>query len=140
ISVLADQMPAEPPERRASRLSAIEALGQSGAPQAEPVLIGLLEWTDIGVQKAAAAALGQLGTARAVKVLEKLARGFWVDRRLKHEARAAIQRIEVRLGGSAAGRLSIAADASGALSLEQRRPGSLSLAEAPVPEATPPES
>lgn len=93
------------------------ALGKLGDPKAEPALLRLLAREHGEVCKAAAAALGQVGSVHAVEAL--LAAGF------KDPAR----RIQARLIGAEAGRLSIAQDeaAAGALSPAAGDAGQLSV-------------
>lgn len=92
------------------------ALGQFGGADAEHSLLRLMSRDAMEVKRAAATALGLLGTVSAVEPLLQLAR----EGPLKEIARDAVRRIQARLGGEAeAGRLSIAAQdaAAGGLSI-----------------------
>jgi HEAT repeat protein len=87
-----------------------EALGSLRDPRAEPALLRLLLHESDSVRRAAAAALGQAGTIRAVQSLLPLTEEVFAIG-LKTTAREAIVRIQQRLGDAEAGRLSLVAEA-----------------------------
>jgi len=113
--------------------AAARLAGRSGTPgdrRVERGLISLLGRDDDSVRAAAIAALGRVGTARAVERLLPFTSGLLTSQTLKQRARAAVRAIQARLVNGEAGaltlseveggegRLSLAAD-SGALSLLQ---------------------
>jgi HEAT repeat protein len=107
-----------------------ESLGGIGDASAEPALLSLLERDEPAVQVAAARALGQAGTARAVEPL--LDRTRWLlDPKLRRAARGAVSAIQARLGNPERGRLSLArlSTTDGALSVTPKGEGRLSLGE-----------
>lgn len=75
---------------------------------AEDALFDLLDEEHAPVQRAAAAALGRMGSIRAVEPLLPLCEGLTRDAELKREAREAVQRIQARLGDVSPGGLSLA--------------------------------
>ena len=107
----------------------------------EQTLLRLLAREAAEVRAAAARALGQVGTVRAVEPLLALTEGLLASPSVKQAAREAVASIQSRLGDAEAGRLSLAAPAEreGALSLSGDEPpgGELSL---PERESTPSES
>jgi HEAT repeat protein len=94
-------------EHASVRAAAAQALGVLAQPQAEPVLRQLLTDDASEVQLASAEALGALGTVTAVESLLPLAENL-LRPQLRQAARAAIQRIQSRLGNVEAGRVSLA--------------------------------
>lgn len=106
-----------------------EALERLGA---EDALCALLGSEVLPVQLAAVAALGRVGSVRAVEPLRPLTQGLTRDGELKRLAREAVQRVQARLGevspgglslvdgGAEAGRLSVP-EAQGALSMAAQR-------------------
>jgi len=124
----------------AVRAGAAAALAQLGSATAEATLIGLLTDPSADVQLASASALGEVGTVTAVEPLLPVAQGFG-RAQLRHAARAAIGRIQSRLGPAEAGLLSLARDheLAGAVDLADAASsvGELSLAEPLGPEPAP---
>jgi len=86
------------------------ALASLGDARAEPALLRLLRKGSGSVQRAAAAALGEVGTIRAVEPLYTLGEQT-LPAALKTTAREAIARIQARIGDAEAGRLSVHAEA-----------------------------
>jgi len=95
-----------------------DALASLGDARAETALLRLLERESGSVRRAAAAALGQIGTVRAVESLFPLTEGL-LPSGVKIAAREAIAKIQARLGDAEPGRLSLVAEgpAEGALSV-----------------------
>ena len=124
----------------AVRAGAAAALAQLGPATAEATLIGLLSDPSADVQLASASALGEMGTVTAVEPLLPIAQGFG-RAQLRRTARAAIGRIQSRLGPAEAGLLSLATDhdLAGAVDLANAAlsVGELSLAEPLGPEPAP---
>jgi HEAT repeat protein len=114
------------------RASAAAALASLVPAVAEATLIGLLSDPSADVQLASVEALGEVGTVTAVEPLLPVAQGFGRPQ-LRRAARAAIGRIQSRLGPAEAGLLSLAVDhaLAGAVDLADPSPhaGELSLAE-----------
>jgi hypothetical protein len=110
-------------EHAAVRAAVAGALGSLPAERAEGVLIQLLSDSSRDVQQASAESLGAIGSVAAVEPLLPLAEGLG-RAQLRQAARAAIGRIQSRLGQVEAGRLSLA----------EERPlaGAVALAEAPA--------
>jgi HEAT repeat protein len=121
----------------AVRAGAAAALAQFGPATAEATLIGLLSDPSPDVQLASAEALGEVGTVTAVEPLLPVAQGFG-RAQLRRAARAAIGRIQSRLGPAEAGLLSLAIDHELAGAVDLVDPalsvGELSLAEPLDPE------
>lgn len=116
-----------------------KALGVLGGPQAQAILLQLLERSEPErsapeILQEAAKALGEVGDASAVEPLLKLSR-YGGKEPVGLAALEAARRIQGRLIGAEAGQLSLAAPAEleGALSAWDLHagPGDLSLAEAP---------
>lgn len=97
----------------------VKAVGWIGGTEAEARLIGWLGPGDVQVRVAAAKALGEAGTVAAVEPLLKRAESGMEPDRLRRQARAAIGRIQERIGHGAQGGLSLAEPSphDGALSL-----------------------
>ncbi|HTV22969.1 MAG TPA: HEAT repeat domain-containing protein [Polyangiaceae bacterium] len=89
------------------RAEAAGALGVLADPLTEPHLILLLSDPDPDVQQASADALGAFGSIAAVEPLLPLTGGLMRALRVTEAARAAIVRIQGRLGDVDAGRLSL---------------------------------
>jgi len=104
-----------------------DALASLGDARAEPALLRLLRSGSGSVQRAAAAALGEVGTVRAVESLYALT-GQMLPGALEATAREAIARIQARIRNAEAGRLSVHAEgpAEGGVSIA-REEGGLSL-------------
>ena len=123
-------------------LAIAKAMGELGGPQAQEVLLllveTLVELKEKKIVSHAAEALGEVGDAQAVEPLLRLSREHR-GRALGDTALEAARRIQGRLVGGEAGQLSLAATAEleGALSGWELAagPGDLSMAEAapPVP-------
>ena len=113
-------------ERGELGTAAARALAGTRDPEAEPPLLrGLAEGSD-AVRLAAAAALGQVGTAASVGPLREAEAG---DADMRRTARQAIAEIQARLTGAEPGQLSLAESREGALSLAEGEAGSLSLSD-----------
>jgi len=82
------------------------ALARHG-PRAEGPLMTLLETSASETRVAAAHALGEVGTFRAVPPLRSLSGGLFRHRGLRDAARGAVAAIEARGGGAESGRLSM---------------------------------
>ena len=104
------------------------ALGDLGDSRAEPALLTILRSPDLDVAAAATEALGRVGSVAAVQpILDRIA---GMPLRLKAEARAAIEAIQVRLTGADSGQLALsdAAHPSGTLALaDESKGGQVSL-------------
>lgn len=126
--------------KAAVRAGAAAALAQLGPATAEATLIGLLSDSSADVQLASASALGEVGTVTAVQSLLPVAQGFGRVQ-LRSAARAAIGRIQARLGPAEAGLLSLATDheLAGAVDLADAAlsVGALSLTDSLDPEQAP---
>lgn len=112
-----------------------ESLERIADARAETPLIGLLQHPDPRARAAAAVALGNLGTVRAVEPLLACARSssFLGGGDLRRYVEAAVRAIQSRLGDVGRGRLSLAEEQGpqGALSLAgSQGTGGLSLADA----------
>jgi HEAT repeat protein len=94
----------------------------------EPALIDLLSREEKSVRLAAIEALARIGTRVAVEPLLRIADGIHSSD-LRTSARAAIDRIQARMGPTDRGELSIieADDQAGALSVPSEEPGALSV-------------
>ncbi len=117
-------------EAAASLAGAVAGAGDAAA---EEGLLRLLAREAAEVRAAAARALGQVGSVRAVEPLLALTTGLLASPSVKQAAREAVARIQSRLGDVEAGRLSLAVPSgdAGALSLagdETAPGGGLSLA------------
>ena len=127
----------------AAAVNLAEAVAGADDAAAEDGLLRLLAREAAEVRAAAARALGQVGTVRAVEPLLALTTGLLASPSVKQAAREAVARIQSRLGDAEAGRLSLAVPSgdAGALSLagdEAAPGGELSLpgnAGRPVDEA-----
>lgn len=106
------------------RAGAAAALARLRPAPAEATLIGLLSDPSADVQLASAEALGEVGTVTAVEPLLPVAQGFG-RAQLRRAARAAIGRIQSRLGPAEAGLLSLAGD--------HELAGAVDLADAALP-------
>ncbi len=112
----------------------LEALGENRDPAAaEAALLPALQREEVDLRKAAASALGRIGSVAAVLPLKEAAEGSWLDLELRRAARQAITEIQSRLQGASPGQLSMAEAEGGQLSLASSETGHLSLAaEEPV--------
>jgi HEAT repeat protein len=137
IASLGERMPADRVEaalRRAlggagrpqTAQACLEALALLGRAEAEGLILLALRSEDDAVARAAARAIGKVGTVAAVAALREAAEGGGEMRRA---ARQAIAEIQGRLTGAEPGQLSLAGGEAGALSLADGEPGRLSLAE-----------
>lgn len=100
---------------------------------AEPPLIDLLDHPLSPVAAHAADALGEVGTIVAVSRLEQCSRGLTRDRRLKHAAARAVERIQRELRNAAPGQISIVdRSPAGSLSHPPAEAGALSHADFPA--------
>jgi len=120
-------------EHASVRAALAAALGSLPAAGAQGVLIQLLSDASPVVQHASAESLGAIGSVAAVEPLLPLAEGLG-RAQLRQAARAAIGRIQSRLGEAEAGRLSLADERplAGAVALADApavRVGELSLAD-----------
>ena len=120
-------------EHASVRAAVASALGTLPAQPAQQVLIALLSDPSVDVQQASAEALGAMGSVAAVEPLLPLTEGLG-RAQLRQAARAAIGRIQSRLGAVEAGRVSLATGEPllGAVALveaAQARVGEVSLAE-----------
>lgn len=124
----------DPVEPVVLRNKAIHALALSQSPDAEDLLLGILEapragttrWSfdEAWVRKNALLALAQVGTERSLAALHRLSDRAGLYAPLWEPAQFALTRIEARVGALTAGRLSIGPVASaGELSLKDRRTG-----------------
>jgi len=111
--------------------AAATALGSTGSPAAEPLLIPALQEEPEALQVAAANALARVGTATAVLPLKEVAERIYYPEARK-AARQAIAEIQSRLPGASPGQLSLAGAEAGQLSLAQTEAGQLSLAQDPA--------
>ncbi len=105
--------------------AAAEALAATGDPAAEASLLRALGSGSTGLRRAAATALGRVGTPGAVAPLRAAESQ---DAALRGAARQAIAEIQSRLAGAAPGQLSLAGGEAGRLSLAEDEAGRLSLA------------
>ena len=118
----------------AAAASLAGAVAGAGDAAAEEGLLRLLAREAAEVRAAAARALGQVGSVRAVEPLLALTTGLLASPSVKQAAREAVASIQSRLGDAEAGRLSLAIPTgdAGALSLaggEGAPGGELSLTE-----------
>ncbi len=115
-------------ERNELGEAAAEALAATGDASAEAPLVRALAEGPPALRRAAAVALGGVGTRDAVLPLrEAEAR----EPALRGAARQAVAQIHARLAGAAQGQLSLAGGESGQLSLAEDESGRLSLHESP---------
>jgi len=105
--------------------AAVRALGATGDPSAEPPLLRALADGPASVRRAAAKALGRVGTRNAVAGLREAE----ADKELRSAARQAIAQIRSRLTGAGQGQLSLAEDRTGRLTIAEDESGQLSLAD-----------
>lgn len=126
-SILSDSLSKGLSQR--ARAAAV-ALGTTGEPAAEAPLLQALQSENGALREAAASALGQVGTAAAVPLLQEAAERSLFDLALRRAARQAITEIQARLQGASPGQLSLAEAEAGQLSLAQFEAGQLSLAPA----------
>jgi HEAT repeat protein len=105
--------------------TAATALAATGDATAEAPLLRALDRGPAEVKRAAAAALGRVGTRDAVQPLREAER----DGALRGTARQAIAEIHARLAGAAQGQLSLAEGEAGRLSIADDEAGQLSLAD-----------
>jgi HEAT repeat protein len=122
-----------PVDDEAVRAAVAGTLAVLAPSNAEATLLQLLADTSADVQRAAAEALGAIGSVAAVEPLLLLAKGL-ARSELRQAARAAIASIQSRLGDAEAGRLSLADDyeLAGAVTVvaeEGEHAGAVSLAE-----------
>jgi len=110
-------------------VAAAEALAATGDSSAEPALLRTLAEGMPWLRRAAASALGRVGTRDAVTPLRAAESG---DRALRGAARQAIAEIHSRLAGTQ-GQLSLAGGESGRLSMVEDEAGRLSLSDAQQP-------
>jgi hypothetical protein len=97
----------------------VRALVALQVSESEPALVAALGLEPAPVRRAAAVALGDVGTLAAVDPLLRSAEGLLTSRALKEAAREAVRKIQGRAGPAETGRLSLAAgtEGEGALSL-----------------------
>lgn len=108
--------------------AAAQALGRTGAADAETPLIAALEHASGDVRVAAADALGLLGSPLAVVPLREAAADRLIDLPLRRAARQAVAAIQSRVTGASPGQISLADDNAGQISLaEEDARGRLSL-------------
>ena len=105
--------------------TAAAALAATGDATAEAPLLRALGRGPAEVKRAAAAALGRVGTRDAVQPLREAER----DGALRSTARQAIAEIHARLAGAGQGQLSLTEGEAGRLSLTEDETGQLSLAD-----------
>src|SRR5205814_1005065 len=79
------------------------ALGAPGAQEAESTLLEALGSQNEGLARAAAEALGKIGTVRAVLPLKETEAAVPNDRAFQRAARHAVAEIQARLTGASAG-------------------------------------
>ncbi len=133
VATLAKVMAVETPELAAA---AADALGATDDVGAEGPLVVALGSPHAKVRRAAARALGRVGTTAAVVSLkERESR----DGAVRAAARQAIAEIQSRARGAAPGQLSLAGGESGQLSLAPGEEGRLSLAPSPGLASRPPD-
>jgi len=107
-------------------VAAAQALAATGDAAAEAPLVRALAKGLPGLRRAAALALGRVGTREAVAPLHELEAR---DAAVRGAARQAIAEIHSRLAGAAQGQLSLAEGEAGRLSLAEGEAGRLSIAE-----------
>ena len=105
--------------------AAAEALAATDDPSAEAPLVRALSEGPEELRRAAAAALGRVGTRDAVAPLREAER----QAALRGVARQAIAQIHSRLAGAAQGQLSLSGGESGRLSIADDESGRLSLSD-----------
>ncbi len=103
-------------------IAAADALGAVGGPEHESELALALGAGSVDVQRAAARALGRIGTVRSVPALTPHTQGLLTDSLLKSDARAAIASIQHRAGGTRGG-LAVIGGAGGELAVAKERGG-----------------
>ena len=113
-------------ERGEVAVAAADALASTGSPAAEAPLLAALERDIPELRRAAARALGRVGTVAAVVTLKE-AEAKAPDADFKRDARQAIAEIQARLPGASPGQLSIASGEAGQLSIVEDERGRLSL-------------
>jgi HEAT repeat protein len=101
------------------------ALGRTGSPLGEPALLAALDRDDDALKAAAAAALGDVGSAGSILPLRELAQAS--RGRLRSAALDATGRIRARLTGADPGQLSLAAGPDGHLALTEDEHGRVTL-------------
>jgi hypothetical protein len=104
---------------------AARALGAMDDPSAEAPLLRALAEGSPSVRRAAAQALGRVGTRDAVAALRQAE----AEADLRPAARQAIASIHSRLAGAGQGQLSLAEDQAGRVSLAETNAGQLSLSD-----------
>jgi hypothetical protein len=104
------------------------ALGATGDPAAEAPLLRALAGGPPAQRRAAAIALGSVGSRNAVSGLREAE----ADPELRSSARQAIAKIHSRLAGAEQGQLSLAESVGGRLSLAADETGRLSLSDKPI--------
>lgn len=98
----------EPRDDPAEAETLARGLGECSDPRAQPRLLELLDHAQSDVRIAAATSLGAVGDVRAVRTLRRLAEdGPIGTSRLVQAAERAVGEIQVRLGGSQAGEVSL---------------------------------
>ena len=110
--------------------AAAQALAATGDPSAEAPLLRALAEGPPRLRRAAAVALGRVGTRAAVTPLHEAESQYAP---LRSAARQAIALIHSRLGGAAPGQLSLAGGESGQLSIAEDEAGRLSLSDTEQP-------
>jgi hypothetical protein len=105
--------------------AAARALSATGEATAQTPLLRALAEGPIALKRAAAAALGRVGTRDAVAKLREAE----ADSELRAAARQAIAEIHARLAGAEHGQLSLAEGEAGRLSLAEGEAGRLSLSD-----------
>ena len=113
--------------------AAAQALAATGDPSAEAPLLRALAEGAPALQRAAASALGKVGTRAAVVPLRTAER----DPDLRAAARQAIAEIHSRLAGAEQGQLSLSEDVAGRLSVVEGESGRLSLSASADAEPAP---
>jgi hypothetical protein len=111
----------EPPDRvRAA--AAIEILGEKlvGDAKLEAMLLTWLDDPAVDVARAAADALGAIGTVRAVPKLRPLCEGLFAVGMVPAAAQRAIERIQARLGPVETGSLALSGEAGTVAVVEER--------------------
>jgi hypothetical protein len=106
--------------------AAAQALAATQDPAAEAPLLRALDEGPKGLRRAAAMALGRVGTRAAVALLREAEAAH---AELGGVARQAVAEIQSRLAGAAQGQLSLAGGESGRLSLAEDEGGRLSLSD-----------
>jgi len=104
--------------------TAAASLAETESAKAEPLLVRALRESAPEVRRAAAVALGRVGTREAVLPLREAEAA---EPALRGAARQAVAQIHARLAGAAQGQLSLAGGEAGQLSLSEDEAGRLSL-------------